>query len=229
MFLSIMGMYEYDTDVFEGLEAPLYTDPDGNDHIVDRYNIIQNIVLNCAELELIYPSIDMMKRAIAVWSAAELDTWNKLYATQVISYNPIWNVDANIIETEAGTENRDIDRTGTGSNNRTVTQTDNRTVNLSDKRSVKGFNADTWAEAEKTDHTGTDNTSASTTDNTALTSSDVVNDDVSRNRTLTARRTGNIGVTATQDLIKKEREIAEFNIIDYITESFKKRFCLMVY
>lgn len=212
MFLSIMGMYDYDPSVFDGLDIPTYTDNNVT-YVINKEKVINNIILQCAELELVYPAINTMKLAIGVWSTANQESWKKLIATQFIEYNPIWNVDANIIETEAGTENRDIDRTGTGS--------DNRTVNLSDKRSVKGFNADTWSEAEKTDHTGTDNT--------ALTSSDVVNDDVSRNRSRSERRTGNIGVTATQDLIKKEREIAEFNIIDYITESFKERFCLMVY
>lgn len=205
MFLSIMGMYEYDPSIFDGLDIPTYTDPDEVTHIIDKNTVINNIVLQCAELELIYPTIDTMKLAIGVWSAANQESWKKLITSQFIEYNPIWNVDANISETQS----RDISRTGSGSNN--------RTLNLSDKRSVKGFNADTWAEAEKNDHTGTDNT--------ALTSTDAVDEDVTR----TERRSGNIGVTATQDLIKKEREIAEFNIIDHITESFKKRFCLMVY
>lgn len=43
------------------------------------------------------------------------------------------------------------------------------------------------------------------------------------------REQGNIGVTMTQDMISKQREIVEFNIYRYITESFKKRFCIMVY
>lgn len=40
---------------------------------------------------------------------------------------------------------------------------------------------------------------------------------------------GNIGVTTTQKLIEEERKVSEFNIIDYIIQSFKKRFCIMVY
>lgn len=45
----------------------------------------------------------------------------------------------------------------------------------------------------------------------------------------TETRKGNIGVTATQDLIQKQREVVQFNIYDFIAESFKKEFCLMVY
>ena len=53
MFLSIMGMYEYDPSIFDGLDIPTYTDPDEVTHIIDKNTVINNIVLQCAELELI--------------------------------------------------------------------------------------------------------------------------------------------------------------------------------
>ena len=49
------------------------------------------------------------------------------------------------------------------------------------------------------------------------------------NGTITKERSGNIGVTMTQDMIRKEREIVEFNLYEYITQAFKKQFCVMVY
>ena len=162
MFLSIMGMYEYDNSLFDGLNVPTYTDKNNVVHVVDKTKVIQSILLNCAELEILYPNFDTMKLAIGVWSAAEQDTWKKMYATVMMEYNPLWNVDADI-------------------------------VNIG---SVMGFNEDeNWSDAAKE----------------------------------TQRRTGNIGVTASQDLIQKERDIADFSIIRFITESFKKRFCIMVY
>ena len=162
MFLSIMGMYEYDNSLFDGLDVPTYTDKNGIVHVVNKTDVINSILLNCSELEVIYPNFDTMKLAIGVWSAAEQDSWRKMFATQKAEYNPLWNVDADI-------------------------------VNIG---SVMGFNeSSNWSDAAKE----------------------------------TQRRTGNIGVTATQDLIQKERDIADFSIIRYITESFKKRFCLMVY
>ena len=162
MWLSIMGMYEYDNSLFDGLDVPTYTDKNNVVHVVDKTKVIQSILLNCAELEVLYPNFDTMKLAIGVWSAAEQDTWKKMYATVMMEYNPLWNVDADI-------------------------------VNIG---SVMGFNESTnWSDAAKE----------------------------------TQRRTGNIGVTASQDLIQKERDIADFSIIRFITESFKKRFCIMVY
>lgn len=44
-----------------------------------------------------------------------------------------------------------------------------------------------------------------------------------------ARMWGNIGVTTTQQMIEEERRVSQFNIYDYIIESFKRRFCLMIY
>lgn len=40
---------------------------------------------------------------------------------------------------------------------------------------------------------------------------------------------GNIGVTMTQDMIDRQRAVVEFNLYKYITNSFKRRFCVMVY
>ena len=42
-------------------------------------------------------------------------------------------------------------------------------------------------------------------------------------------RHGNIGVTSTQQLIREQREVVNYNVYDVITESFKQEFCLMCY
>lgn len=172
MLLSIMGLYEYDNNLFQGLQLP-----EG----LDREATINEILLQCAELEILYPNIDTMKLAITTWSLANQYTWQKLYDTMTVEYNPIWNVDATV----------SIDRDATGTGNATD--------------AVKGFNSNTWAESDKTD-----TSSAATED-------------------VTERRTGNIGVTTTQQMLEAERKIAEFNMISYIAQSFKQRFCLLIY
>lgn len=225
MFLSIMGMYEYDHTVFDGFDSPSYTDDNDVVHTLNRDDVINNILLQCAELELVYPSVQMMKFAIGVWSASNSRTWDKLYKSMYLDYNPIWNVDAN--ETETETNNRDISRVHTGANNETRNLTDTETPNITDTESVKGFNSDQWSEAKKNARTGSDTITHSGTDNISITNNETVDDD--NERINTKRRTGNIGVTATQDLINKEREVADFSIIEYITQSFKERFCLLIY
>lgn len=241
MFLSIMGMYEYDDSVFDGLDIPTYTDSDNTVHIIDKTTVINNILLNCAEMELLYPNFDTMKLAIGVWSAANQETWSKLIETQFIKYNPIWNVDADETEklqhghTETRTPNLTDTRTPNLTDTRTPNLTDTQRPNITDTESVQGFNSTTWSESKKvvnsgsltlekhgteTDvRTGTDTMTHTGTDTMAHTGID----------TTTKRRTGNIGVTTTQKMIQEQRDIAIFNIIDYIALSFKERFCLLVY
>ena len=197
MWMSIAGMYEYDPSIFDGLDIPSYIDEENVTHVINKDAVINNICLKCAELEIVYPSFDTMKLAIAVWSEANQETWRKLIETQFIKFNPIWNVDANV-EINRGIDER---------NDRELNSSGNSL------NAVKGFNSDAWAESEKNDirNTAAEGSVNNTKEN------------------VKERRTGNIGVTASQDLIQKQRSIAEFNIIDYIADSFKKRFCLMVY
>lgn len=56
---------------------------------------------------------------------------------------------------------------------------------------------------------------------------EAINDQNSGTRTLYVH--GNIGVMSSQDMIKQEREVDEFNIVDYIIHSFMQRFCILVY
>lgn len=72
---------------------------------------------------------------------------------------------------------------------------------------VKGFNSDEWSDSDKMDSAGTD-------------TGTIIREHVEQ---------GNIGVTTTQAMIKEEREIALFNVMDVIIDDFKKRFCLLIY
>lgn len=225
MWLSIQGIYEYDPTVFDGFDSPSYTDPDNNVHVLNKNDVINSICLECAELELLYPSVEMMKFAIGVWSASNYDAFCKMYASQLIKYNPIWNVDADeTVKLQHGhTETRTPNLTDT----RTPNLTDTQRPDITNTESVQGFNSASWSESKKVvnsgsltlEQHGTETDVHTGTDTMAHTGID----------TTTIRRTGNIGVTATQDLIKKEREIADFSTIEFITKSFKERFCLLIY
>lgn len=194
-----MGMYDFDESLFDGFNVP-------GDLKAD---CVSNILIECAELEILYPELDTLKRAITIWSNSNQIAWQKIYHTMTVEYNPIWNVDATIVE----------DQDSTGNSTTTLSHNDNDTIDITDIESVKGFNSNTWSEAQKNEKAGTDNHE--------LTANDHKTDTL--DSTINTRRTGNIGVTSTQSLIKEEREIADFNFINYITDSFKHRFCVMVY
>ena len=87
----------------------------------------------------------------------------------------------------------------------TITEETTTTGNNDDVTSVKGFNSDSWAEAGR---------SKGSAAGSSLT---------------TRKEEGNIGVTTTQQMIKEEREVSEFNIYAYIAERFKNTFCVLIY
>ena len=89
--LSIRGLYEADSSIFNALSLPAN---------VDRSTVIGGILMECSELEVWLPDPDSFKEALSYWSRSRLSIWNKLYATTVLDYNPIWNKDGVIQETE---------------------------------------------------------------------------------------------------------------------------------
>lgn len=162
--LTILGLYNYNSDIFQGFNVP-----EG----MDRETVLNEILLQCGNLELIYPTYNILKLAITNWAKVEQPIWTKLYKTENLDYNPIWNVDGKVIEKGSG------DSIG----------------------STKGYNNENW-----------------------LPNAKAVNTD--QRETI---RTGNIGVTTTQTMIKEEREISDYSTVKYIVDSFKKRFCVMIY
>lgn len=74
---------------------------------------------------------------------------------------------------------------------------------------VTGYNSDTMRDAEKT-------TSKGNGEDTGT---------ITRER----EEHGNIGVTTTQQMIREEREVADYSLYQLIIDDFKMRFCIMVY
>lgn len=211
--LSIMALYNYiGSSLFDGLRVP-----EG----MDKDTVTDNILLECGELSLLYTDPTFMTRAIAQWTNKEFNIWQKLYDTENLEYNPIWNVDGTVEETE----NIDRGKTGSASRNTTGSVTTQDDLTSNDTRSVAGYNSSEWQGHEKDDITSDRDIHTSSTG--SETANDREDEDVVRE--LVTHRTGNIGVTTTQQMIREEREVATFNTIDYITQSFKKRFCIMIY
>lgn len=218
--LSILGLYQYSPDVFDLLKLP-----DG----VSLDSVRDNILMELAELELLYPSGTFMKTAIGIWSTKQLPVWEKLYATTNLEYNPIHNYDRTEEWTEEETGNRNENRTqsqkSNGESSGTVQNSGEDTV----KSDVSAFNETSYTPKElQTTTLGTENTSSGTAKQTTDITDDT-DENSRRNNTRTGRAFGNIGVTTTQQMIEAERDVVKFNIVDYIVEDFKRRFCLLIY
>lgn len=190
--LSILGLWTADNTIFDLLNVP-----EG----VEKQKVVDNILLQCADVSFIYSNPNTAKYAIGLWSDKNALTWVKMYETTVIEYNPIENYD------------RKEDWTDTRQTDNTVNQTTN--ANSTNTNKVHGFEAEAivTANIEESSGNGTSD-SKSNEQETA---------------THTARLHGNIGVTTNQQMLEAERELVKFNMVDFITKSFQKEFCVMVY
>lgn len=208
-------MYEYDNTILSNISYP---DKWTN---TDITNFINKLIFDTAELEILYPEPDIMKTAIKYWSAANVSNWNKLYDTTVLDYNPIWNKDGTITESET------IGRTHSNTNAETTSteQNANSSDNSTEKDYAFSYNSNTAHQANQIEN---ESESSGTVKSSGSTNSNGSGSD-NETRQYTRKETGNIGITTTQQMINEEREVDKFNLTDYIINEFKKTFCLMVY
>lgn len=234
--LDLIGMYNYDNTLLDLMQIP---------EDIDRTTLIDNLLMESAEQELLYSNLGFLKQAIGSWSAKQLPIWIHLLETTKYEYNPIWNKDGTVTETETrdlkGHEKvkDETDRVDnlTDKNTRDFEDKETRDLKNDNLNSVYGFNSDNAAPANKDEakDTGTDTIEHTGTDTMDHTGRQDIDRNLQRDTTDTGTvkheriEQGNIGLTSTQDLISQERQIALFNVMDVIIKDFIKRFCLAVY
>ena len=122
--------------------------------------------------------------------------WTKLWDTYELEYNPIQNYNM----TEVMSDDDTVTTYGR-THNKTGTEVDDRTRTDDNKESVYGFNSNAASDSEESDRTIND-------DNTHtynVTDTDTGSDSQSHSYELT--RSGNIGVTTSQQMIESERSL----------------------
>lgn len=196
MLISIMTMSENYPDIWNEFHTP-----EG----VDRDVVINDIKIQCAELELLYSDPDILKYMIDVWTKKNYSVWAKLEETLNYKYNPIWNVEGSetMEITRHDQEGRDLQNV--------------RKPDLTTTSKVAGYNDSTLQNRDQVTETGTDRENHT---------GEITNDGT---ETRVFTRGMNLGVMTTQQLIREQRELVQFTVCEFITNSFKNEFCLMVY
>lgn len=215
--ISILGLYNYDNSIFDNMVIP---------DDMESELIIKNILIDCAELELLYHEPDTLKELIGIWSNTELPTWNRIRVAEMAEYNPIENYNRN------QSDNRTTQHSGsdTTTNNGTTTtevesESEGSDTNL---HQYASFDSNTLADQTKDIRNASQNNSGTSssrnTDTNILSHGEKISD------TFTSNIHGNIGVTTSQQMLESELELApKINTIKHIVKSFKMRFCLLVY
>ena len=191
MKLSILGLYNYRPDIFDSIRLP---------KSLDKQVFVNNLLMECAELEILYPDYSFCKFAFGVWSEKMIDQWEHFEETMYYEYDPISNYD----RTDTRNVSRETKSISAGKTNSSSDSVDK----------VSAFDTGDFANSSSNINNNTSNSEGSASGNET---------EVER-----VNSKGNIGVTTTQQMIEAERNIIA-NLYDRIITDFKYRFCLTLY
>lgn len=152
--LSLLGLYKWDDSLFADMAFPEGFTSD------DKNTFTYNLLMECAEMEVIYSNWSFMKGAIKAWSLKELPTWERIYNASLLEYNPIENYN----RTEKTNHQNFGKITNSGKDIVQASGTD--TVQASGSDAVQASGKDT------TQASGTDSNQASGTDIDTITGTD---------------------------------------------------------
>lgn len=278
--ITPLTLYQIDDTIFSGITLPSrpFTDRGYTDLFLTGWDmsmdtLVNNLLMETAELDVIYTDPDFFKWAIKQWSDKNHHVWQAMYESMFFRYNPIWNKDGTKKSTASHTETPGITETEQKTYNLTDTENHMRrnggTITVvtdrdqtetggemvagsdSSENKVAAFDSNTYQNREKTDNTNssqtdrdndiaediTETTSDATTTSNEGTDTRTGTETTTRGKTGSSTisdsvediETGNIGVTSSQELIERERQISLFNIYDFIIADFVENFCVMVY
>ena len=163
-------------------------------------------------------SVEQLTNYCAIFSRTYQTKYNKLIATEKLKYDPIENYSM----TEIGTDVRIPDlvsnttASATSSGNATDTNTTTSAVTTYDN--TADFINQNKGTADTTTTTSTENSSTGKTTTTGT-----------EKTTHEFKRSGNIGVTTSQQMIQSEREVADFSALAQFLTDIANVICLSIY
>ena len=199
-----MGLYRADSELFNLLQVPSE---------LDKETVVNNILMECAELEVLYPNPAFMKYAIGEWSKMYQQIWKKLAIVEAGLTEP-WDYEEETIKSQ-NTEESSNEITNTLSSDGTDATGGADTTT----HKVAGFNSENFVNSsqDSIDYGGTVKRTLKNTN--------------SGNENSNRTNTGNITRTRykREDMINKFNTFSKINVIETIVSQFKERFCLLIY
>ena len=132
--ISILTLYQIDQTLFDNMELPArpftnrgYEDLFLTGWDLNKDTLVENLLMELAELNVLYTDPVFMKYAITTWSKKNKAVWQALYETLFFKYNPIWNKDGTLKHTAEETRNLANGLTISGTGSGTVNETTGNT------------------------------------------------------------------------------------------------------
>ena len=218
--MSLLGLYSYDNTIFDELVLP---------EALDSSVLVDNLLMDAASLEILYPDPVFLKEAIGRWSAKRIGVWNELYATTQYEYNPIHNYDRTEewTDTESGSGSDNVESSSSGSTSGSSSGSSSGDGTAT--ASATAYNSDTFKDTGKNVTESSSESESSSSAETSESGSSERSYSNSVEKSHEAHISGNIGVMSTQEMIGKQREVVLFNLYDVIENEFIDRFCIGIY
>ena len=194
--LTLIGLYQYDHDLFTNLELP-----DG----IDKELTIDAIIMRGGEYELQYPNPNLMRELIGSWSKQWLNVFTawKRATDDMGQINPLDNYDRHETWTDDGTSHSESNDTMSGSGSTSGRDSSSGNGNVIETNKISADDVNSFVNRTQDTQTNETNTSSETsTQSSTNTSNNAVT-----NGNTTARHEGhiwgNIGVTTSATMYKE--------------------------
>ena len=124
--LTMIGMYNYDSTIFDGLTFPAG---------IDKTIAVDEIITRCGEFEILYPNLSFLKSMIEHWGKKHYRTFEKCIDDINIDFEPLYNYDRFEEYTDEKVANGSVSAKVNGSISSTANSVDNssETENASDR------------------------------------------------------------------------------------------------
>lgn len=215
------GIFSY----LNALEVPWKSDISGNQLDIiyhgsrSGHKIIGSLIENYLENNTVSDDNKIII-AQAIFSIY-IKNWNALYKTLSLEYNPIENYSMTEIE------NVQDSHKGTTESDATDTDTNTETTIVNDtaNNQLWGFNSTDSVNSDK--QVGDTTRNVDGTRNATHKNTDTETKDITSDRTL--KRSGNIGVTTSQQMIESERQLWLWNFFESVFSDIDKILVLKIY
>lgn len=223
--LTLIGLYNYDPTLFDGLVLP-----DGYDLETFR----DALLLEHGEKCILYSNPDFMKNAIALWGRKWSLELGRIYDALIAEYDPIYNYDR--YEEYTDNEGRKYEsKVNAGHNAKdtpsfsTVNETNE---NATTEEQISADNSGSYQPEHKTITDGGKSTASTsgTTQDLTESSNSTTNDAETRNFSHKAHLYGNIGVTTSAAMVSEVvRQRFEYNLYSIAAKLFASELLLGIY
>lgn len=120
--ISVLGMYNFNSGLFDKFKVPAQ---------IEKQDVVDSILLDCAELPVVYTNWDILQGAIGLLSKRRLHAWERMATALFEDYNPLHNFD----RYEDSTDD----------------ETANSIGNANSVNTVNGYNGDAEHDRQKTE------------------------------------------------------------------------------